>query len=232
MTSETLESAYLRVIDPDPPPADIPSELMFMFNPTEYTIAKSAQWTRPQMKGGKTTGKPEFNGSNAQTLQMEIFLDASAGEEDDVAERVAGLLEWVKPTADSLKKKKPQPPIVRFEWGKNPALADFRAYIKSVSAKYLLFDGDGRPLRATANVTLEEVPPDPKKQNPTSGSLHGRRSHLLIEGETLATIAWREYDDPRLWRGLAAFNDIDDPLRLPPGRSILVPTADEARRLS
>lgn len=232
MVDEALEAAYLRVIDPDPPPPEIPTEIRFMFNPTEYTIAKSAQWTRPQMKGGKTTGKPEFNGSNAQTLQMEIFLDASAGEPDDVAARVAGLIEWVKPTAESLKKKKPQPPIVRFEWGKNPALVDFRAYVKTVSAKFLLFNADGKPLRATANVTLEEVPPDPKKQNPTSGSLHGRRTHLLIEGETLASIAWREFDDAGLWRGLAAFNAIDDPFRLKPGQSILVPTADEARRLS
>ena len=66
MPGERLEPAYLRVIDPDPPPPEIPAELKFMFNPTEYTIAKSAAWTRPQMKGGKTTGKPEFNGSNAQ----------------------------------------------------------------------------------------------------------------------------------------------------------------------
>src|SRR5258706_14582746 len=73
MPAEGLESAFLRVIDPDPPPPEIPSELKFMFNPTEYTIAKSAQWTRPQMKGGKTTGKPEFNGSNAQTPRMGTF---------------------------------------------------------------------------------------------------------------------------------------------------------------
>ena len=232
MANEKLEAAYLRVIDPDPPPPEIQQEIKFMFNPTEYTIAKSAQWSRPQMKGGKTTGKPEFNGSNAQTLQMEIFLDASAGEPDDVAKRVSGLIDWVKPTADSLKKKKPQPPIVRFEWGSNPALTDFRAYVKTVSAKFLLFDGDGKALRATANVTLEEIPLTDKKQNPTSGSLHGRRGHLLVEGETLASIAWREYDDASLWRGLAAFNGIDDPFRLKAGRTILVPTAEEALRLS
>src|SRR5258705_11113379 len=123
MPAEGLESAFLRVIDPDPPPPEIPSELKFMFNPTEYTIAKSAQWTRPQMKGGKTTGKPEFNGSNAQTLQMEIFLDASARQEADVAKRVAGPIEWGKPTPDTLKKNKPQPPIARVERGSNPPRA-------------------------------------------------------------------------------------------------------------
>ena len=147
----------------------------FAFNPTEYTIAKSAQWTRPQMKGGKKTGKPEFNGSNPQTLQMEILLDASAGGIDSVAEKVAKLIGWVSPTEDSVKKKKPQPPILKFEWGTNPALTDFQAYLKTVTAKYLLFDVAGDAVRVTANITLE-VPTEAKAQNPTSGSLAGRRS--------------------------------------------------------
>ena len=37
----------------------------------------------------------------------------------------------------------------------------------------------------------------------------------------------REYGDPTLWRALAAFNGIDDPLRLPPGSTLLLPSADE-----
>jgi nucleoid-associated protein YgaU len=119
-----------------------------------------------------------------------------------------------------------------FEWGDNPAVTSFRGYVKQVQAKFLLFDGSGTPLRATANVTLEEVPIPPKKQNPTSGAIHGRRTHVVVSGDSLASIAWREYEDPTLWRGLAAFNDIDDPLRVRPGATILLPTADEARRLS
>jgi nucleoid-associated protein YgaU len=88
------------------------------------------------------------------------------------------------------------------------------------------------PLRATANLTLEEVPVPAKKQNPTSGAIHGRRSHLIAEGDSLASIAWREYENPALWRGIAAFNGIDDPLRVKAGQTILLPTADEARRLA
>jgi hypothetical protein len=208
-----------------------PTELYTDFNPGEYTIAKSSTWNRPQMKGGKQTGKPEFAGANAQTLQMELLFDdfMSGGS---VAKSVAALLEWVKPTDDSVKKKKPQPPIIVFEWGSNPALTSFRGYVKQVSAKYILFDGSGKPLRATANVTLEEVPVPPGKTNPTSGSIHGRRTHVLVAGDSLASIAWHEYEDPTLWRGLAAFNGIDDPLRVRPGATLLVPTADEARRLS
>ena len=35
-----------------------------------------------------------------------------------------------------------------------------------------------------------------------------------------------------LWRGLASFNDIDDPMRVAPGAELLIPTATEARRLA
>ena len=227
MPDTALERAYLRVVEGDVPV----TEIEFQFNPAEYTVTKSSNWTRPKMKGGRKTGKPEFNGSNPQTLKMDIFLDQSAGDVEGVQAAVATLLTWVLPTESSVAKKKPQPPILVFEWGRNDALAGFRAYLKQVNAKYLMFDQDGSPTRATATITLEEAPVEPARQNPTSGAIRGRRSHLLVEGESLAGLAWREYDDPGLWRGIAAFNGIDDPLRVRSGTRVLLPSADEARRL-
>jgi nucleoid-associated protein YgaU len=226
MGDEELQKATLRVVDGT---AET-DELVFAFNPTEYTVAKSAAWSRPPMRGGARTGKPEFQGANPQTLQMEIFFDDWWGV--DVGRSIQTLLEWVKPTRDSLAKKKPRPPILIFDWGPNPVLWEFPCYLKEVRAKYDLFSPGGRPLRASASITLEEVPFEEGRQNPTSGSIHGRRTILVSEGETLASIAWREYEDPTLWRGLATFNGIDDPLRLRPGSTLLLPTADEARRLS
>ncbi len=152
------------------------TELSFTFNPTEYTIAKSSQWNRPTTSGAKSSTKPQFQGANPQTLQMEIFFDAfeSGGE---VASKVATLLDWVKPTAASVKKKKPEPPILSFEWGDNQALSGFQGYLKTVSAKYTVFRSDGTPVRATANVTLEEVPTDPRSRTrPRARSTAGRRT--------------------------------------------------------
>ena len=207
------------------------TELGFMFNPAEYTIAKSSAWNRPTTSGAKSSTKPQFQGANPQTLQMEIFFDEfEAG--GGVADKVATLLDWVKPTAASVKKKKPEPPILSFEWGDNTALSNFNAYLKQVSVKYTMFKGDGTPVRASANITLEEVPTDPKKQNPTSGAIQGRSAHVLREGDTLASIAFGEYGDANLWRGVAAFNAIDDPGRVSAGTRLLIPTIDEAIRLA
>ncbi|HEY6057334.1 MAG TPA: hypothetical protein VIV06_04840, partial [Candidatus Limnocylindrales bacterium] len=76
------------------------------------------------------------------------------------------------------------------------------------------------------------VPTDPKKQNPTSGAIHSRATHVMREGDSLASVAYLEYGDPALWRGLAAFNEIDDPGRLTPGTRLLLPTIEEALRLA
>ena len=129
-------------------------------------------------------------------------------------------------------KKLPNPPILSFQWGSNKVLADFRGYLKSVSAKYTLFRADGVPLRATASISLEEVPQEPSGTNPTSGSLNSRRSQLISDGESLQSVAYREYGDPSLWRGLAVFNQIDDPLRIRAGSRILIPTPSEAAYLA
>jgi hypothetical protein len=208
------------------------TELQFLFNPTEYTVTKGATWNRPQTSGARSATPPQFGGTNPQTVQMEIFFDDWEQHRGTVADKVATLLEWTKPTPVSVTQKKPEPPILAFEWGTNAALAGFRGYLKTVTAKYTLFDPSGTPLRATANITLEEVPTDPKKTNPTSGSHLGRRTHLLIEGESLQSIAWAEYGDPTLWRALATVNGLDDPLRVAIGTSILVPTISEASRLA
>ena len=142
------------------------------------------------------------------------------------------LFEWTKPTPQSIQRRLPRPPVLGFEWGSNRVLTDLQVFLKTVNAKYVLFKPDGTPIRASATITLEEVPEEQPRQNPTSGSRESRRTRLLGEGDSLHSVAWHEYGDAGLWRGLAAFNDIDDPLRVAAGTRILVPTIDEARRLA
>jgi hypothetical protein len=162
---------------------------------------------------------------------MEIFFDAYEDLFGDVSADVKTLFEWLKPTSSSLSKGLPCPPILAFEWGSSKILADFRGYLKHVSAKYTMFRANGTPIRATASISLEEVPDEPAGQNPTSGSLSSRRSHVLRDGDSLQSVAWREYGSAAMWRSLALFNGIDDPFRLEAGSSILIPSSGEATRL-
>jgi nucleoid-associated protein YgaU len=206
-------------------------ELKFRFNPKELSISKAATWNRPTNKGAKHSTKPEFGGVQPQSVQMELFFDDWEGTGNLVAD-IQTLLGWLKPTDKSIRDKKPQPQALKFQWGGSGPLAEFKGFLKSVSAKYTMFKPDGTPVRATAQIALEEIPTDPKPTNPTSGAIAGRRSHVVVAGDSLHSLAFREYDDPRLWRGLAAFNAIDDPLRVLPGTRLLIPTIDEAAGLS
>ncbi|HKF75339.1 MAG TPA: peptidase M23 [Candidatus Dormibacteraeota bacterium] len=208
------------------------SRLEFRFNPKEYSISKSATWNRPTSKSAKHATAPEFGGVQPQTVQMELFFDDWEGS-GDLVKDIETLLGWLKPTDKSInQKKKPQPLALQFRWGGQQPLAEFKGFLKSVSAKYTMFRSDGTPVRATAQISLEEIPTDPPKTNPTSGAIAGRRSHVMAAGDSLHSVAFREYDDPALWRGLAAVNGIDDPLRVAPGTRLLIPTADEAGALS
>lgn len=207
------------------------TKLTFRFNPKEYSISKSATWNRPTNKSAKHASKPEFGGVQPQSVSMELFFDDWENPNADLVKDIQTLLDWLKPTSDSLNKKKPQPQILEFQWGSNQSLSQFKGFLKSVSVKYTMFKPDGKPVRATANIALEEVPSDPEKTNPTSGSLAGRRTHVITNGDSLHSIAYAEYGDPSLWRALAQFNGIDDPLRLKPGTRLMLPSADEATAL-
>ena len=52
-------------------------------------------------------------------------------------------------------------------------------------------------------------------------------AYVVQSGDTLASIAYREYGDPTLWRPLAHFNRVDDPARLPLGSVLMLPSASE-----
>ncbi len=212
-------------------PLDGSAPLHFRFNPKEYSVTKSAKWERTPAKGAKTSPKAEFIGADPRKVQMELLFDDWEGT-GNLVKDIEKLLSWMEPTDQSLSKNKPHARLLKFQWGENRSLQTFLGYISTVTVKYTLFKHNGVPVRATASLTMEEIPHDPQATNPTSGSPLGRRSHVLAAGETLHSIAHREYDDASLWRGLAEFNRIDDPLRVWPGTRLLLPTADEAAALS
>jgi nucleoid-associated protein YgaU len=93
-----------------------------------------------------------------------------------------------------------------------------------------MFRESGQPIRAVCTIELTETPPGGKKQNPTSGSRGAQAIVQLVDGDSLAAIAYREYGDATKWRAIAEANSIDDPLRIRPGTKLLVPSKTEVSR--
>jgi hypothetical protein len=227
-TLSALEKAMLIVVDG----VGVPMTLRFKYNPEQYTIEKSAEWNRPQATGAESTPPPQYVSTNPASVSMEIFFDAFEELAGDVSKDVETLFTWTKPTPPSRNGGQPCPPLLSFQWGSGSPLSEFRGYLSKVSARYTMFRVDGTPIRATCTITLEEVPLERARQNPTSGTRPGMRVHVLTEGETLHSVAWAEYSQASYWRALAAFNGIDDPLRVPSGTTLLLPSPRDAAALA
>ncbi|WP_130014279.1 peptidase M23 [Serinicoccus sediminis] len=201
------------------------------FNPTEYTITKTARWTRVPVRGAASAAPPEFVGTNAGSMQVELFFDSREAGIGSVVESVSRLLSWTQPSPRSIEDRRPSPPVVIFEWGGS---AVFHAYVSSAAARFVLFNRDGTPIRAHVSLRLEEVPRPQPGTNPTSSGTSVVRRHHFVAGDSLPLLAHREYGRADRWRAIAAASGIDDPTRVRPGTSLLVPdlTADPPRRSS
>jgi LysM repeat protein len=112
-----------------------------------------------------------------------------------------------------------RPPICKLVWGTNTVL--LQGVLKQLTKSYTRFLADGTPVRATLNCSFEEWEPPETKQkklNPIDDPIR-----IVRRGETLSSIAAEEYNDPSLWRVIAAANKLDNPRNLTPGQQLTVP---------
>ena len=147
------------------------------FNPSSVKLTKSATWSTPPARNAKAHPRPQFVGTGPQTLSLSLLFNAYGRDGSPIALPVAlavqKLLDWTQPTQRSQEAHNPAPPTIEFYWGAQVTMTGF---LKNVEIDYLLFDNDGTPLRATANVTLQALPQTTPGTNPTSGGISGRRS--------------------------------------------------------
>ncbi|MGW6457701.1 CIS tube protein [Streptomyces sp. NPDC055078] len=210
-------------------PGGIIKTFAFDFNPAQLSLSRRAEWKTTPAQIERSGSLPEFMGARPREMSLEIFLDSSHQPTGNtVLKKVESLLDCCEVTAKSIGTKQPSPPWVVFQWGAF-STARFTAYVGSVEVDYALFGTTGVPIRATCRLQLHEIPSKTKGQNPTSGALTARRVHRVVAGDSLPSLAWREYGDPTAWRSIAEANGIDDPARLPPGAELVLPAAEEVR---
>jgi hypothetical protein len=201
------------------------------FNPRQYSIAKTNTWKNEPAVGGSLP-PAQFGGGNARTLSVELLFDAAP--DGDVSTATNQLLNMME-VDDSLEpgpKNLGRPPTVKLSWG---SFLSFKAVCTSLSLQFTLFRPDGTPTRATANLSLTQVEKDPvsgsgaaPRQNPTSRADSRLRAHVVTDGDSLQSIAFKHYGDATRWRPIAEHNDIDDPLRLTRGRALAIPLEESA----
>ncbi|MBX6771398.1 MAG: LysM peptidoglycan-binding domain-containing protein [Chloroflexi bacterium] len=199
-----------------------------LFNPTEYSFTKQNTWQRNDVVG-RDLPVVNFQGGGAMTLTVTLLFDTytqpagADGMPRDVREYTEKVLDLMKidPTLKDANSQTGRPPRVSFRWGNTWS---FKSVITSITQRFTLFLPDGRPVRATLEVTFQQVEQEGTypRQNPTSYA-EVQKFRLVGPGETIDTIAFQEYGDPTQWRRIADYNRLDNPLRLRAGQKLAIP---------
>jgi len=210
-SSGSLERSKAKLIETPQKTVEFPTD------PKNLRIVRGARYlTVPHAMGAKPAGhgRNEYRGTEAATLSADLELHTT--DANKAIDKQLTLLEnWTRPSEPG----KP-PPQLTLKWCE----LKFTGYLRQVSVAISRFEqSTAKPSHATVAIVLQEEANAPPKQNPTSGGIAGNRAHLLAEGDSLQSVAFREYGDATRWRALAAANGIDDPLRVAPGTRLLLP---------
>lgn len=218
MVTTSTKPEKAKIINLDDP-SDLPIDCLF--NPNEYTFSKRNTWKKEPVKG-KNVPQLEFVGGDSMTLKMQLFFDTYATGDDvrKTTDRIWKLMSINEKLTD-MTSIKGRPPTVEFHWG---STWSFGAVITDISQKFTMFRYDGKPVRATLDVTFLQVKDQGKYpgQNPTTVGQPGYRRRIVNEGETLDWIAFEEYGNCAMWRLIAEINNLDDPMRLRPGQVLAI----------
>ncbi|HVW84386.1 MAG TPA: hypothetical protein VHB50_06880 [Bryobacteraceae bacterium] len=187
-----------------------------LFNPNEYSVEKGNQLSETGIPGLQSPIIQYVHG-NTRTLSLDLFFDTWE-ERRDVREHTNKVFALLGIEAETH-----VPPICKLSWGG----FSFRCVLEKVSGKFNLFMPDGTPVRATLSVSFKEyIDVDVLvRSNPTQSADH-TKMRLVAAGDRLTNIAYEEYGDARQWRPIAIANNIADPLRLEPGRSLTIPALE------
>lgn len=184
-----------------------------MFNPEEYSLNKDNSYAAQAIPG---LGSPilQFVHGNLRTLDMELFFDTT-DQRADVRAETQKVVDLMK-----IDSELHAPPVLRVAWGS----LQLRCVLARAAQKFIKFLDDGRPTRARVTVSFSEfIDPEREAREVNRQTADFSKGYTVQHGDTLPGIAFRFYQDPALWRPIAAANGIDDPRAIAPGQALKVP---------
>jgi LysM repeat protein len=204
-----------------------------LFNPEEYTLSKDNNFAQVGVPG-LSAPILQFVQGNLSTLEMELLVDTyeehregnrklnQAGEDvRNLTRKVTDLM--VINSATHAPPVLIFTPVVSLSFG-GATMHAFTCVLARVSQRMIMFLPDGTPVRARLQVTFNEfINAELEAKEIKRETVDYSKIYTISQGETLSTIAWRTYGNPKLWRPIALRNGLDDPRVLPVGRQLIVP---------
>jgi len=229
-----------------------------LLNPDTVVVRRQAGLRRRRTAGGIVTGTNLADdplmatGGGRTELELELLFDVTITPTEPPIENVQDLTGRLWQLAENAAREATfgPPPVVRFVWGKT---WNMPTLVASVSERFERFTMTGVPERSWVHLRLSrvgeptttraEAPPAAPTSAPSSAmslpdipedqlTFHEVTGGEDEPGERLDEIATRYYGEPGLWRVIAVYNGIADPLQVPPPRILRIPPASAVRALA
>ncbi|MFL5674993.1 MAG: hypothetical protein ACJ779_08305 [Chloroflexota bacterium] len=232
-----------------------------LLNPDSVVVRRQSGLRRRRTAGGIVTGTNLADdplmatGGGRTELELELLFDVTISPTEPPIDNVQDLTRplWTLAENAGAESTFGAPPLVRFVWGKT---WNVPTVVLSVAERFERFTTTGVPERSWLHLRLSRVgepaasraeaaPPTPSADTappPSATPLPDIPEDQLTfhevtggedePGERLDEIATRYYGDPALWRVIAVFNGIADPLQVPPPRILRIPPASAVRTVA
>ena len=197
---------------------NIGSQIEVLYFPPEYSIEKSNTFAEISIPGLEAPYLQYVKG-NAGSITLEAFYDTYE-EGTDVREFTKQL--------SSLMNIDPElhaPPTLLFVWGMS-SQEPFTCVLERVTTRFTMFNSDGIPVRARLSITLKEFKTGLNERERNERSSDRTKMYVTKQGDSLWSIAYREYGDPALWRHIADANKIHNPRSLETGVELIIPSVE------
>lgn len=204
------------------------------FNPDHFHMNASAGFHKVKRLGSDLP-ITQFTGGNNPVLDIKLFFDSSTSYEiktgssgkpkketaEDVSAYTKVLLSLV-----CIEGKLHRPPKVTFQWGSFTACG----FVENADVHYTMFEIGGKPVRAEVDLRVFciDEPGASSERHSHRESPDRSKCVVMTSDSSLWDIAWKEYGDASCWRMIAEENHIMNPLEIPVGKHLKVPSKSDS----
>ncbi len=198
------------------------------YNPTSFSVSYGTDYDGGIIPIMGDVSK-KYTLTLPRTVNMELFFDGTGASPSSGILGALGIntvdiqIETFIGLAYTVDNKDHRPKLVMIIWGS----FIMTGVVKSADVTYTMFEPDGRPLRATMSLVIEENVASTlatKLLNLLSPDLS--KSIVVKEGDTLPLLCQQEYNDPSLYPKIAEVNNLKNYRKLKQGMELLFPPID------
>lgn len=209
-------------------------QIPVQFNPSQYSIIDRSSYSQ-QTRRNDEEPSVSYNGKAFSTLNVTLFFNSAKFttfssvikdmadsffdmETEDITKTIDKITALTRIEGDNH-----QPPGVVFVWGS----LQFAGMVESVGVNYTMFDKSGKPLRATVDLVIQGFNYAAGERNNPLQSPDRTKARTMTEDTNIWCMAEKEYGDVREWRRIADANGIMNPLDIPVGKVLKVPSIND-----